>query len=207
MEATIKNKITKTNRYTSYCNIQTSKEYANQVNNLLVTNQYEDPIPNQEKWNNTVTAITSAAGNTLGFKKQTKPYHNGIILDLSKQQKQLNIKTSATKNENLRKDLKKQRNRILTQIHNNIKKQESDKINNILKKLDAHKDSNQKMYHVIKKLKTLMLKAHLLINNLLSNNGDTLTANPKEQSRIIAEYSNRSSIKTHYHCNTFQQHL
>ena len=53
-----------------------------------------------------------------------------------------------------------------------------------MKELNAQKDSNQKMYdNIIKKLKTLMLKAHLLINN-----GDTLTANPKEQSRLIAEY-------------------
>ena len=83
--------------------------------------QKQPSTPNQETWDNIVNIINTAAENTLGFKEHKPKYINNKIIELSSHQKQLNIQINSTKNEELERKLKKQRNRILTEIHNQVK--------------------------------------------------------------------------------------
>ena len=99
---------------------QISNQFASQVTNIL--SQQQAPTTNQKSWDHIVKAINEAAENTIGFKERTKKCINEKIAVLSQQQKQINIYIQSTKNEQLKKQLKIQRNRLLTEIHTETRK-------------------------------------------------------------------------------------
>ena len=83
----------------------------------------------------------------------------------------------------MKKQLKIQRNRLLTEIHTETRNENKIKINNALKDLENTTNDNRKMFEAIKNLNKLAPKQHLL----LKTDGG-LTADEKQLSQIIAEY-------------------
>ena len=158
-----------------------AEEYTSQVTFLL--EQQKSSISNQNTWNNIVNVLNKAAENTLGFKERKSQHNNKNIIDLSIRQKQLNTKINSIKNDDQKRELKKQRNNILTEIHNQIKADENKKIKAAMKDLEDTADDNNKMYKAVKNINKLIPKQHLLLQN-----GEGLTANEKEQTKIIAKY-------------------
>ena len=78
---------------------------------------------NQQKWDKIVNTLAECGEQTLGFKTSTK---NNITSDieiekLSNEQKQLRIQITSCRDRDKLTKLKHERNRLLTQIHKQIK--------------------------------------------------------------------------------------
>ena len=81
---------------------------------------------------------------------------------------------------------------ILTEIHQRIRKNENNKIQQTLQDLENSPDDSRKMFEVVKNLKKLTPK-----NPLLLQTKHGLTANENDQTEIIANhFKNNSTITT-----------
>ena len=115
--------------------------------------------------------------------KKITQHVNLKIVELSKYQKNIKNDINLTNNNETRITLQKERNRILTKIHNQIRIDENNKINNAIRNIENVPDDSRKMYEAVKNIKRLTPKVQLLIKN---ENG--LTSNEEKQTKIIAEY-------------------
>jgi hypothetical protein len=156
-------------------------KYNNTVNNLL--RECSKPSTNQDKWTNIVNITKKAAVETLGYIPKTEKYQNDDIRELSKQQQKIHLDQNSTKNPEKRKELRKKRNKILTQIHNLIIAENKNKIDQQVSNIENMPDDSRKMFQAIKNITNLTPKTKLLIQ---TENG--LTANEAEQANIIATY-------------------
>ena len=146
---------------------------------------------NQDRWTNVVNAINQAASETLGHvDKQTK-YKNPNIKLLSEQQKKLNKDLNSTNDPKQKRQIRKERNRLLTNIHNLIINEQKTKIELNLVNIENKPDDSRKMFETIKTIKKLTPKQPLLLQGKSG-----LVANEEEQTNIIAEY-----FKTQYFKN------
>ena len=98
---------------------------------LAVTKHLEnqpEKKTNQDRWNNIINATKQSAIETLGFADKKEKYQNPDIKTLSTKQKQLNIDMNSTNSLARRDQLRQERNRLLTEIHNMIRLEETNKI-------------------------------------------------------------------------------
>ena len=156
-------------------------KYNNTVNNLL--RECPKPSTTQDKWSNIVNITKKAAVETLGYIPKTEKYQNNAIKELSKQQQKIHLDQNSNNNPEKRKELRKKRNKILTQIHNLIIAENKNKIDQQLSNIENMPDDSRKMFQAVKNIKNLTPKTKLLIQ---TENG--LTANEVEQANIIATY-------------------
>ena len=110
---------------------------------------------------------------------KTEKYQNDAIRELSKQQQKINIDQNSTNNPEKRKELRKKRNKILTQIHAENKNIIYQQLSNI----ENMPYVSRKMFQAVKNIKNLTPKTKLLIQT-----ENRLTANEAEQANIIATY-------------------
>ena len=82
----------------------------------------------QDEWNNIIKALKVSTEKNVGYKHKEIKSRDPKILHLSQIQKDINIKLKSIKDEQKNKLLKKEMNKIATQIHNIIK---NEKKNNI----------------------------------------------------------------------------
>ena len=82
-------------------------------------------ITAQDRWNEIVKANTSAAVEVLGYKKSSRR-NNEIVQELSTEQKQINSKINATSDPEERKNLRKERNELLTKIHAELTREKTE---------------------------------------------------------------------------------
>ena len=159
VKISLKWKHSKQNRQKKSINVQKlqnkeiSKEFFENVKEMLEVDI--PPTSNQHKWNNIVNILNTAAEHTLGYKE----HHKTTTIDsnisiLSSKQKDLNIQINATKNDNIKKALKIQRNRILTEIHNRLKEEENTKTRNMMKDIELS-NNNNKIFETVKNLNKL----------------------------------------------------
>ena len=144
----------------------------------------------QNKWNLIKEATTSAAIKVAGYKSGRTRSTNKSIKELSEKQKQIHQKIISEKSINRAKEMKKQRNSILTEIHKQLQKEENSKISQRIKPVEKMPDDPNKTYKAIKELKRLKPKTPLLIE---SEHG--LTANEERQCRIIADHFRNQFLK------------
>ena len=126
----------------------------------------------QQQWTNIVKATTTAAKNILGIKSNKKHPHNKEIAELSAKQKNIKLQIDNATETN-KPILKKERNRILTTIHQLVKKQQNEKINEQLIEIEKTKNDSTRMFQAIKHIQKCKPKTPLLINTTDKN----LTAN------------------------------
>ena len=120
---------------------------------------------------------------------KSKTVVNEDVKELSILQRTIQVRMQSCNDEVTRSFFKQYRNRILTEIHTIITLEENEKVNKAMEDLkDLH--DNNKMYQAVKKIKNLKPTKNLLIKG---KNG--LTANPTEQSEIIAEYFKNTFYK------------
>ena len=98
--------------------------------NEIIKNQTSTTL-NQEEWNNIIKALKASAEKNLGYNHKEIKSRDPEILHLSSIQKDINIKLNSIEDEQKKKLLKKERNKIMTQIHN-IMKNEKTTISNML---------------------------------------------------------------------------
>ena len=142
-----------------------------------------DPTSIQDEWTNIINITKQAAIETLGYVDKKGKYSNPELKQLSEKQKKLNLDINSTTNPEKRKLLKSERNQILTKMHNQIKIEESMKIEEKLVDIEKKPNDSRKMYEAVKNIKRSSPKAPLLLK---TKSG--LTANEEEQTKIIAEY-------------------
>ena len=98
--------------------MQIADNYMKEVNETI-KNQMSAPS-NLEKWNNIIKAPKTLAEKNLGYNHQEKKSRDPNILHLPSIQKDINIELNSIKDE--QKKITKESNKIMTQIHNIIKK-------------------------------------------------------------------------------------
>ena len=161
--------------------------YQNEIESYLIDNQNQ-PSNNQNSWNKITKMLKQAAESTIGYViKSRRDINEGLSL----LQRSIKIQIESCINRENRAFLKIYRNRILTEIHYIIKNEENEKIKQTTAELEKMKNENNKMREAVKRIRQLRPPQKLLIKG---KNG--LTANPAEQSKIIAEY-----LKETFHKN------
>ena len=161
--------------------------YQNEIESYLIDNQ-DQPSNNQNSWNKITKMLKQAAESTIGYVNKSR---RDINEGLSLLQRSMKIQIESCINRENRAFLKIYRNRILTEIHYIIKNEENEKIKQTTAELEKMKNENNKMREAVKRIRQLRPPQKLLIKG---KNG--LTANPAEQSKIIAEY-----LKETFHKN------
>ena len=162
-------------------NTQVAENYMKHVNGLIGTQT--STTSNQEECNNIIKALKASAEKNLGYNHKEQKSRDPKILHLLSIQKDINIKLNSIKDEQKKKLLKKERNKIMTQIHNIIKNEKNDNIKYALEDHERNENDTMKMYEAVKKIKRLAPKEKLIIKTK-----EGRTSNEKKQSEIIAKY-------------------
>ena len=134
--------------------------------------------------------LKQAPESTIGYVNKSRKSINRDFKELSLLQRSIKIQIKSCINEENRTFYKIYRNRILTETHFIIKNEENEKIKQTTAELENLQNDNTKMYEAVKKIKHLRPPQKLLIKG---KNG--LTANPAEQSKVIAEYFKETFYK------------
>ena len=100
-------------------NTQVAENYMKQVNETIKSQT--STTSNQKEWSNIIKAIKESAEKNLGYNHEDKKSRDPKILHLSSIQKDVSIKLNSIKDEQKKTILKKERNEIMTEIHNIIK--------------------------------------------------------------------------------------
>ena len=127
----------------------------------------------------------------MGFADKKEKYQNPDIKTLSTKQKQLNIDMNSTNSLARRDQLRQERKRLLTEIHNMIRLVETNKIERKLHNIENTPDDSRRMFQAIKTIKNIKPRKPLLMQSQAG-----LTANEEEQCKIIAEH-----FKIQFHKN------
>ena len=141
---------------------------------------------NQQRWNNIVEATTTAAKTILGVKAKLHTMPNPAVEQLSVEQKKLKLDRDVSIDVDKREELRKERNRLLNEIHRIKAADETAKIDMRIREIESAKNDSTRMFAAVKELKRMKP-----IKPLLLKDGDSLTANPESQVAIIQEHFQR----------------
>ena len=157
-------------------NTQVAENDLKQVNEIIKTQT--STTSNQEEWNNIIKALKASAKKNLGYNHKEKKSRDPKILHLSSIQKDVNIKLNSIKDKQKKKLLKKEINKIMTQIYNIIKNEKNDNIKFVLEDLKRNENDTMKMYEAVKKIKRLAPKEKFIIKTK-----EGLTSNKKSSQK------------------------
>ena len=163
--------------------------YQNEIESYLI-NYHDQHSNNQHLWNKITKMLKQAAENTIGYVNKYQKSINEHVKELLLLQRSIKIQIESCINEENRTFYKIYQNSTLTGIYFIFKKEENEKIKQTTAELENMQNDNIKMYEVVKKIKSLRSPQKLLIKGK-----NSLTANPKEQSKIIAEYFKETFYK------------
>ena len=184
-------------------NTQVAENYLKLVNEILKTQT--STTSNQEEWNNVIKALKASAEKNLGYNHKEKKSRDPKILHFLSIQKDINIKSNSIKDEQKKKLLKKERNKIMTQIHN-IKNEKNDNIEYALEDLERNENDTMKMYEAVKKIKRLAPKEKLIIKTKerLTSNEKTPVRNHSKilQKHFLHKHSTNAERITNTYVNT-----
>ena len=163
-------------------NPELSQRFKEEVDSRLGN---QEGFSNQEKWDQIVNTLKETAKDTLGTIKRThREVSDPEIKVLSEKQKNLKLQISNETNNHLREGLKLKRNQIITKIHDILKKETTEKIDQQLKQIEQTKDDSTRMFSAIKQIQKFKPKKKLLIKT----KEGSLTANEQHQAKLIAEH-------------------
>ena len=184
-------------------NTQVAENYLKLVNEILKTQT--STTSNQEEWNNVIKALKASAEKNLGYNHKEKKSRDPKILHFLSIQKDINIKSNSIKDEQKKKLLKKERNKIMTQIHN-IMNEKNDNIEYALEDLERNENDTMKMYEAVKKIKRLAPKEKLIIKTKerLTSNEKTPVRNHSKilQKHFLHKHSTNAERITNTDVNT-----
>ena len=159
-----------------------SELYKNTLLQKLESTGNTAQIP-QEQWNTIVSLSHGTAEQVLGSVKSNTKSQNPKIAKLSIQQKNLNTRINACKNDQQCSELRQKRHQILTKIHNILKNEERQKIIEAVEMIEKMKNNSQKMYQATRIIQQRGPKIPLLVE---SNHG--VTTNEEEQVSKITTF-------------------
>lgn len=170
--------------YEKLINKQFRLEYQKEAEDIF--NSKNQPTSVQERWTKIVESSIEAASKVLGIKtKNNRIYNNPEISEMSEKQKLLKIKIENNTSNKEKYQMKIERNQIMNKIHEVLKKQKSENLDEKLKNIEKYADDSRRMFVAINEIKKFTKKKEGLIIETPSGG---LTANKKEQSTIIADF-------------------
>jgi sorting nexin-29 len=137
----------------------------------------------QEKWNRITKSCLESAKENLEKPRSDKKYESIEITNLSCQQKKIRNDINATNNKERKIKLKKERNKIISKIHNLIQEEKITAEIEKIEELEKVKNDSTKMFQAARKLQQSKPKKPLMVDG---TNG--ITTNVKEQLEIITTY-------------------
>ncbi len=118
----------------------------------------------------------------LGRTERKKKVEDPEIADLSNKQKKLKDDIEACRSKKQRENLKVQRNRILSKIHQRVQKKDTEKIIERIEEIENHKEDSNRMFQVVRQLQSKDK------NKILVNAESGVTASEKKQVEIVTDY-------------------
>ena len=137
----------------------------------------------QEQWNDIVTCSIKAAEETLGKKRRQGNRQNEMVAKLSEDQKKIYNQINTTNDEKERKQLKRERNNKMTEIHKELAKEKTRQIENEIKEIEEAKDDSNRMYKAVKAIQRMKPKVQLTVED-----GDGVTTDTSRQIDIISAF-------------------
>ena len=104
-----------------------------------------------EMWKNIREACTQIAEDLLDRNDKNIWSQSKTVKDISKAQKKIKLDMEATKDQNKREDLKRERNKIINTLHKEIEKK-GKKLNEKIEEREKYKDDTNRMFQVIRQL-------------------------------------------------------
>ena len=160
------------------------EQYKTLVKEQLHTIEIEQFEENQQKWDKIVNTLVECGEQTLGFKTSTK---NNITSDieiekLSNEKKQLRIQITSCRDKDKLTKLKHERNRLLKQIHKQIKENEEREIDEKISDINNMPDE-AKMFKSVK-----MLNRKKFENPYIYDSEGKIIANPNEIYKTVKNH-------------------
>ena len=182
-------------KYNPQINIENLKgAVADQYRNILDEKLRNIPDSNNDiKWKQIAEVMNETALSVLGKKPKHRYNVSEEIAQLSEKQKSIRLNIENCLDENRRQRLRRERNEIMREIHQKMKKHEEKRIESKLRDIESSKNDSSRMFRAIKEIQRNKPKPSLLIKTV--NGGYTI--NEKEQSEIIATY-----FKNQFYKNT-----
>ena len=141
------------------------------------------PEGQQQKWDHIVKANHEAAKQVLGKKTNKTKGSNPEIRELSEQQKELNTKINSNIPAEKRIELRKERSKILTEIHGKLEQERTAQIREEIEDLERNQNDATKMFQAVRLLQKKDKPKPLLIE---TENG--ITNNEEKQVEEITKY-------------------
>ena len=162
------------------------KEYQEKVEGNLL----KLPVEEQSNWDTIAKVVKETAAEVVGFRSKTKEFKNERIKHLSEKQLEMSAKINSNKDPEKRLQLRKERNKLLTRLHNEIKIEETERLNRKMEPLEGNSDSRS-MFNVVKELRRSKPKRKLMMKQ---ENG-MLTTDEEEQAKLIADHFKKIFFK------------
>ena len=162
----------------------TRARYSFAVEMRLMDKEYlqQEQMKPQQSWDAITEANRQAAIEVIGYRDHKKT-DNTMILQKSREQKELGSILNSTQDPEQRANIRKARNQKLTEIHELMKNKEQLNIIDHLREIENSKDDSGRMYKAVKAIQQNRKRKPLQIET-----GDGITAEPTAQARIITEH-------------------
>ena len=130
-------------------------------------------------------ACIETAEETIGRKSSDKKSESAQIKNLSSMQKKLRNDINATSDPGKRAEKKKERNKVLKEIHDALQREQQTEIMRLVEEVERHKDDSRKMFQVVKQLQRRKEKKKIIVNG---EHG--VTTNEVRQVEIVTHFFN-----------------
>ena len=160
-------------------NAEKKEEYQEKVRREYQTTGFDNL-----NWKLATDTMMKAAKETVGIIKRNGESTNCLIQELSKEQKEVKNKIDSSRNSKERIMLRVERNKILTRLHAEMKKEEKEKIHRTMEPLMNDNNDSRNMFNVMKELKRSKPQRKLV----MKNKDGMLVTDEVENCQIIAEH-------------------
>ena len=130
--------------YQRFNNQEVRDKYKETVSKKLAEKEEKEhlSISNQNKWNEATEICKDSAKEILGVKQSFKRSASDDINTLSEKLKKIRIDMNSSKTRSGRQILRKERNKILKEIHKKLKEEEVERIDELAKEIEKYKDDS-----------------------------------------------------------------
>ena len=126
--------------------------HAPELNDKLRQSSISNMSPN-EAWKTTSEICKETAKGAFGTKEANqKPSSSNDVQELSSKQKKLRDGAESNQNKQQRKQLEKERNKVLKKPRNQLKFEKTAKQDEELKEIEAYKNDSSKYYQAMRKV-------------------------------------------------------
>ena len=154
----------------------------------------EQNINAQEQWNNIVEANHRSAQEILGKRKKIQE-DSQKVQELSDKQKKIYQQINSLSEEEKKKELRQERNKVMKEIHRELGRIAERKIEREIREIEEARDDSNRMYKAVKNIRRMKGKEAIIIQH-----EGGITTDADKQTEIISEF-----FKTMFNDNTTRE--